>query len=216
MPSRRPLRSLSGFEMVLHGFTCVRLSARLCRRYGGASGRAEQGATGWGRGGSSCPHCVRDDYGGQRERSRIARAAVPYCPAPDGPSCRSSADWKAGRPLRPSALVDSELSTSRQTPLEHISGSGPARADWRPCSGRPAALLRRPFGAPVSCPRGSSSPRSTSARVGAFRTLRPTPLRLPSRLSADHQTARGQPRHRQGVRELWWTGKPSTSLTDAE
>ena len=118
--------------------------------------------------------------------------------------------------MRPSALVDSELSTSRQTPLEHISGSGPARADWRPCSGRPAALLRRPFGAPVSCPRGVSSLRPTSARVGAFRTLRPTPLRLPPRLSADPQTARGQPRHRQGVRELWWTDKPSTSLTDAK
>ena len=167
-------------------------------------------------GGEGAPAALRVDYGGQRERSRIARAAVPCCTAPDGPSCRSSADWKAGRPLRPSALVDSSLSTSRQTPGEHISDSCPARTDWWPCSGRPAALLRRPFGAPVSCPRGSSSPRSTSARVGAFRTLRPTPLRLPSRLSADHQTARGQPRHRQGVRELWWTGKPSTSLTDAE
>ena len=121
MPSRRPLRSLSGFEMVLHGFTYVRLSARLCRRYGGASGRAEQGATGWGRGGSGCPHCVRDDYGGQRERSRITRAAVPYCPAPD--VSRSVIRCPAGRPaascVRP-LWWTAELSTSRQTPGEHI------------------------------------------------------------------------------------------------
>ena len=121
MPSRRPLRSLSGFEMVLHGFTYVRLSARLCRRYGGASGRAEQGATGWGRGGSGCPHCVRDDYGGQRERSRIARAAVPYCPAPD--VSRSVIRCPAGRfaasCVRP-LWWTAELSTSRQTPGERI------------------------------------------------------------------------------------------------
>ena len=117
MPSRRPLRSLSGFEMVLHGFTCVRLSARLCRRYGGASGRTEQGTTGWGRGGSGCPHCVRDDYGGQRERSRIARAAVPYCPAPD--VSRIVILCQAGRSVascvRP-LWWTAELSTSRQTP----------------------------------------------------------------------------------------------------
>ena len=159
-------------------FTYVRLSARLCRRYGGASGRAEQGTTGWGRGGSGCPHCVRDDYGGQRERSRITRAAVPYCPAPD--VSRSVILCPAGRSVascvRP-LWWTAELSTSRQTPGEHIEHGCQARADWRPCSGRSAALLRRPFGAPVSCPRGSSSLRSTSARVGAFRPLRPTPRR---------------------------------------
>ena len=154
--------------MVLVGSDCQRGSD-------GATGALPGGRNKVRRiGGEGAPAALRVDYGGQRERSRIARAAVPCCTAPDGPSCRSSADWKAGRPLRPSALVDSELSTSRQTPLEHISGSGPARADWRPCSGRPAALLRRPFGAPVSCPRGVSSLRPTSARVGAFRTLRPT------------------------------------------
>ena len=97
--------------------SCVRLSARLCRRYGGASGRAEQGTTGWGRGGSGCPHCVRDDYGGQRERSRIARAAVPYCPAPD--VSRRVIRCPAGRfvasCVRP-LWWTAELSTSRQTP----------------------------------------------------------------------------------------------------
>lgn len=83
----------------------------------GASGRAEQGTTGWGRGGSGCPHCVRDDYGGQRERSRIARAAVPYCPAPD--VSRSVILCPAGRSVascvRP-LWWTAELSTSRQTP----------------------------------------------------------------------------------------------------
>ena len=148
-------------------------------------------------GGEGAPAALRVDYGGQRERSRIARAAVPCCTAPDGPSCRSSAN--TGRQVvlcvRPLWWTASCPRRGRRRG-EHISDSRPARTDWRPCSGRPAALLRRPFGAPVSCPRGSSSPRSTSARVGAFRTLRPTPLRLPSRLSADHQTAREQPRHR--------------------
>lgn len=79
MPSRRPLRSLSGFEMVLHGFTCVRLSARLCRRYGGASGRAEQGATDRGRGGSGCPsgrlrRPARAESDSSRRRTLLHRA----------------------------------------------------------------------------------------------------------------------------------------------
>ena len=43
-------------------------------------------------GGEGAPAALRGDYGGQRERSRITRAAVPCCTAPDGPSCRSSAD----------------------------------------------------------------------------------------------------------------------------
>ena len=165
MPSRRPLRSLSGFEMVLHGFTYVRLSARLCRRYGGASGRAEQGATGWGRGGSGCPHCVRDDYGGQRERSRITRAAVPYCPAPD--VSRSVIRCPAGRPaascVRP-LWWTAELSTSRQTPGERIHHRCQARADRHPapvvrqlsCSGRSVLQAPAHAGAQVFAllPRG--------------------------------------------------------------
>ena len=149
MPSRRPLRSLSEPETVLQGFTYVRLSARLCRRYGGASGRAKQGATGWGRGGSGCPHCVRDDYGGQRERSRITRAAVPYCPAPD--VSRSVIRCPAGRfaasCVRP-LWWTAELSTSRQTP------GSTSTIDAR--RGLTGGLLRSGSRKPPDSPRASS------------------------------------------------------------
>ena len=50
-----------------------------------------KGAARWGRQGLRCPHCVRDDYGGQRERSGIARAAVPRRAGPGSLGTRSAA-----------------------------------------------------------------------------------------------------------------------------
>ena len=165
-PGGPPLRS--GFERCSPAWRPTAATAPAFRTQ-------EQGAARWGRQGLRCPsgrlrRPARAERDSSRRRTSPRRAGGIQ-------SGHVQPIWESRRPLRPSALVDSELSTSRQTPGEHISGSGSARADWRPCSGCSAALLRRPFGAPVSCPHGGSSPRPTSARVGAFRPLRPTPRR---------------------------------------
>ena len=83
------------------------------------SGRRNKVPRGGGDRGSAA---LRDDYGGQRERSGIARAAVPRRAGPQGSSrailCPSGSHVViCVRPLGWTA----ELSTSRQTPGEHIS-----------------------------------------------------------------------------------------------
>ena len=93
----------------------------------------EQGAARWGRQGLRCPHCVRDDYGGQRERSGIARAAVPRRAGPDvfRGAIRCPSGSQAVFCVRP-LWWTGELSTSRQTPGERIHHRCQARADRHP------------------------------------------------------------------------------------
>ena len=93
----------------------------------------EQGAARWGRQGLRCPHCVRDDYGGQRERSGIARAAVPRRAGPDvfRGAIRCPSGSQAVFCVRP-LWWTGELSTSRQTPGERIHQRCQARADRHP------------------------------------------------------------------------------------
>ena len=110
-----------------------------------------KGAARWGRQGLRCPHCVRDDYGGQRERSGIARAAVPRRAGPDVSrgAIRCPSGSQAVFCVRP-LWWTGELSTSRQTPGERIHHRCQARADRHPapvvrqlsCSGR--SVLQSP------------------------------------------------------------------------
>ena len=102
-------------------------------------------------GGDRGSAALRDDYGGQRERSGIARAAVPRRAGPDvfRGAIRCPSGSQAVFCVRP-LWWTGELSTSRQTPGERIHHRCQARADRHPapvvrqlsCSGR--SVLQSP------------------------------------------------------------------------
>ena len=130
----------------------------------------EQGAARWGRQGLCCPHCVRDDYGGQRERSGIARAAVPRRAGPEGSSrvlrspsgshaviCVRPLWWTASCPRRGRRRGSTSSIDARRGLTGILLRSGGSSASLaRPTQHRCRPTLRRP----------PASQRAASSRSG--------------------------------------------------
>ena len=129
---------------------------------------AQQGAAMWGRQGLCCPHCVRDDYGDQRERSGIARVAVPRRAGPESLGTQSAAHLGAG-PSFASIRFGGQTSCPRRGRRRGSASSIDARRGL-------TGILLRPGGSSASLARPTqhrcrptlrrppASPRAASSR----------------------------------------------------
>ena len=148
---------------------------------------AQQGAAMWGRQGLCCPHCVRDDYGDQRERSGIARVAVPRRAEPEDLAGFSAAHLGAG-PSFASVRFGGQASCPRRGRRRGSTSSTDARR------GLTGGLLRSFSRSAASAVRGSSllptRELKSSLYFRAGRSLPPTQTDSAPRLPDTPQTTR--------------------------